>query len=485
MLGILKGELLNDTSSNSAKYIQGYSDKSALGQLLNSDLGNTLGLNQGKTDAYDPNHTSDAKPEEFWYNSDGTTKSFGRDIQALTDNDTNIFKRSLHKNDEDFDYEDPLIPSFELSFDQNSPLFVENYSVNNSFSSFINKYTSINSVDYTNRFKIWSEFRNVFFKIFETTLNSNSNRSISNKSYYVTKIDGINNLNAKMTKYGEDKITITINEDVSMIGWYLTELYNTMIYSYKNKRHMFPENVLKFNMTIKINDMRNFTIPQNKSESLNNTSSDKNNISNNVKNTISSKSAIIYTLNDCNFDFFSSKNYGDNIEIGGYNNSVSNTPSTLSFDIYYKSVERSSIFPLIKNSYTIEPYEDIIASREKSGNISSILTYTSDLQDLEKNSSPISKGYLNSLMTKAQGTISTIGNNYISSLETKLRESRGTAVNGLLNQFTNSTNINKIEPDNVYNSDFNNRTSVKNFGKELASGLLTDLVDETKSALNF
>jgi len=288
-----------------------------------------------------------------------------------------------------------------------------------------------------------------------------------------------------MTKYGEDKITITLNEDVSMIGWYLAELYNTMIYSYKNKRHMFPENVLRFNMMIQINDMRNFTIPQNKSTSSDNTSINTNNINNDVKNIASSKSSIIYTLNDCNFNFFESRNYGDSIEIGGYGNGVSNTPSTISFDIYYKSVERSSSFPLIKNSYTIEPYEDIIASNGKSDNISSIMTYTKDLKDIESNSPIQSKGFFNSLMTKAETTISTIGSNYVSSLETKLRESRGSAVNGLLNQFTKLTGINKIEPDNVYNSDFNNRTSIKNLGKELASGLLTDLIDETKSALNF
>jgi len=484
---ITKSEALNninDISNNSAKYIKGYSDQSALGQLANSTLGNSLGLSQGKTDAYDPNHISDSKSEEFWYNSDDTTKSFGRDIQKKYDVDTNTFKRSLNGNNENFYYEDPLIPSFELSFVKESPLFSEN-NTDNSFNSFINKYNVINSNDYTNRAKLWQEFTTTFFKIFETSLKSNSNRNISSKSYYVTKIEGINNLNNKMVKYGEDKITITLNEDVSMIGWYLAEMYNTMIYSYKNKRYMFPDNVLRFNMIIKINDMRNFTIPKNKSKSSGNTTIDSNNINNEIKNIISEKSSIIYTLNDCNFNFFDSKNYGDNIEIGGYGNSVSNTPSTLSFDIYYKSVERASVFPLIENSYNIQPYEDNIVSKVNSNDNGNIIDYFSNLQGIESNSTIPNKGFFNSLMTKAQTTINTIGSNYVSNLETKLRESRGSVVNGLLNQFTNLTNINKIEPDNVYNSDFNNRTSVKNLGKELASGLLTDLIDETKSALNF
>jgi len=483
IIGLAASEVLNninDISKNSAKYIKGYSDQSALGQLANSTLGSSLGLTQNQTDAYDPNHMSDAKPEEFWYNSDGTTNSFGRDVQSLADNDTSIFKRALKGTDIDYYYEDPFIPSFELFFDQNSPLFVTSQTTNNSFQYFITNYNIINSADYTNRVGIWNEFRNTFFKIFETTLYSNSNRGISDKSYYATKIEGLGNLNHKMIKYGEDKITITLNEDISMIGWYLAELYNTMIYSYKNKRYMFPENVLRFNMKIQINDMRNFTIPQNNSTSSNNTSIDTSNISNNVKNSVSSKSTIIYTLNDCNFNFLESKNYGDDITIGGYGTSSSNIPSTLSFDIYYKSVERSSSFPLIKESYIIQPYEDNIIT-----SASDATDYFNITQQTKNNSSSTSKGFMNSLMTKAQSTISTVGSNYISSLETSLRETRGSAVNGLLNQFTNSTNINKIEPDNVYSSDFNNRTSVKNLGKELASGLINDFVDETKSALNF
>src|ERR1035437_5784130 len=156
--GVIKSEALNsinDTSTNSAKYIQGYSDQSALGQLTNSTLGSSLGLNPGQTDAYDPNHISDAKPEEFWYNSDGTTKSFGRDIQQKYDSDTNTFKRSLNGTNDDFYYEDPLIPSFELFFDNTSPLFVESTSSGiisqNSLQNFTNLYSSISSNDYTNR----------------------------------------------------------------------------------------------------------------------------------------------------------------------------------------------------------------------------------------------------------------------------------------------------------------------------------------------
>jgi hypothetical protein len=71
------------------------------------------------------------------------------------------------------------------------------------------------------------------------------------------------------------------------------------------------------------------------------------------------------------------------------------------------------------------------------------------------------------------------------SLESKLREVRGSVVNNALQQLTNATGINKIEPDNVYSPDFNNRISLNNLGKQIASGLLTDLTDSARSAANF
>ena len=70
-------------------------------------------------------------------------------------------------------------------------------------------------------------------------------------------------------------------------------------------------------------------------------------------------------------------------------------------------------------------------------------------------------------------------------LENKLRDIRGSAVNNLLSQFRTLTGINKIEPDNVYNPDFNNRASVANFGKSIASGLLNDLENSARNAANF
>ena len=472
-------------ATNSARYIKGYAQDSAIEALANSLNINkglfkqAFGIEDKKLDDYDPYHTSDSKPEQLWYYDDGTQMKANM-IQEY-DEDTNTFKKGLYSQagfrGNDFWYEDPFIPAFELFFDENSPFFSTSDS-KNSLMYFINHYgKEIDSIGYENRGNLWTEFRNVFFKIFEKDLNENKNRNFFNKAYYITKIKGLEKLNNKFinynTKDGEaDKITITLNEDVSMIAWYLSELYNNIIYSYKNQRYMFPENLIRFNMTIKINDFRNFTLPKKNDSNVD--------PQNEIKNSISPKSQIVYTLHDCNFNFEQSRNYEDEMTIGGYGASVANTPQTLSFDIQYKSVTRWSDFPLLypDTNKNINPWElEFKASNKQE--------YYDNLDRIKSNTPVAQKGFANQLLGKAAQTVANQSLNYMDSLETKLREVRGSTVNNLLTQFRNSTNLNKIEPDNVYTPDFNDRTSLKNFGKTVGSGLLTDLENATRDAANF
>jgi len=503
---IIDGQQLTDALSSgdyskvlkkgktSARYIKGYAQDSAIEALaasLNINKGlfkQFFGLEDKKLDAYDPYHTQDAKAEEFWF-SDGGGKIDGRTVQTKYDEDTNTFKRSLYSDygyrDRDFWYEDPFYPSFELFFNMDSPFFAgnENFSEKistNSLKYFIQKYTEIDPDGYQSRFELWNEFKNVFFKIFENDLKGgDSNRNLKNKTYYISKIAGINNLKKKMITYGEDKITITINEDVSMIAWYLSELYNNIAYSYRNQRYAFPDNVLRFDMIIKINDIRNFTIPQSSNQPAPNVPVDPNYTTNkDIKNVISPKSQIVYTLHDCNFNFFESRNHGDELEIGGFGNPTY-APQSLSFDIFYKSVTRWSEFPLF-DSFPINPWEKFLYNTEST----SQQTYYNDL-DRVKTSPPVSKGYLNQQITKSAQNVANLGLNYLDNLEAKLREVRGGVVNDLLTQFRSLTNINKIEPDNVYNVNFNNRANLTNFGKEIASSLLNDLENNIRNATNF
>ena len=371
------------TEKTSAKYIRGYANKTALEGLadsLNINKGlfkQLFGLEDKKLDAYDPYHTNDAKREEFWYDDTNQNNLDGKTIQKQVDENSSTFKNALYDaynyRQNDFWYEDPFIPSFEILFDISSPFFVGNENENErgvvtgSLKYFLQKYQEIDNMGYGQRFALWKEFKNVFFKIFEKETEGKISTNPINKPYYITKITGLQFLNKKMIKYGEpegDKITITLNEDISMAAWYLSELYNTLVYSYRNQRYMFPDNVLRFDMIIKINDIRNFVIPKNfATPSPTNPILNKENISENgkIKNVPSEKSQIVYTLHDCNFNFFGSRNYNDDIEIGGYGTAMPSTPSILSFDIYFKSVTRWSEFPLqAKNNewgQTINPWK--------------------------------------------------------------------------------------------------------------------------------
>lgn len=500
-------KVVKKKNQNLAKYVKGYAQDSAVEALANSIDPNmsldlfrrAMGLENKKLDSYDPYHTSDAKIEEFWYN-DRDTKVDGKTIQSQYDEDTNLFKRGLYSNPElggyrqtDYWYEDPFYPTFELFFDNNSPLFVgyespiEQNITNNSLKSFISKYQSIDT-GYIQRYNIWQEFNKVFFKIFEKKINYDSNnRNRNNKSYYITKIAGLENLIKKITNYGEDKISITLNEDVSMFAYYLSELYNNLVYSYRNKRFMFPENVIRFDLTILINDIRIFQMPQSKNQGSTNVPANPNYIDNkNIGYAISPKSTIIYTLHDCTFNFFESKNYQNEIEIGGYGGGPSYSPQSITFDIFYKSVTRSSTFPLIKNSLSIDAWQSSLYTEgNNNSNKGTNSKYFQDLKRINNENVPQSKSFLNNLLAKGTQTVVNAAANYADNLETKLREVRGSAVNGLLQQFRNTTNINKIEPDNVYSPDFNNRISVKNLGSQVASGLLNELENTVKRSANF
>ena len=494
-------------ATNSVRYIKGYAQDSAIEALANSLNINkglfkqAFGIEDKKLDDYDPYHTSDSKNEIGWYSAGGGQID-GEAIQSEYDEDTNTFKRGLYPKSDflydtfrheknDFWFEDPFIPAFELYFDQNSPLF-SNIDSPNSLIHFINTYSSIDPTGYSARRNLWNEFRTVFFKIFENSLISNLDKNLYNKTYYITKIKGLDKLNNKFINYNgkdseADKITITLNEDVSMIAWYLSELYNNITYSYKNQRHMFPENLIRFDMTIKINDIRNFTMPKRNDSNVD--------PQNEIKNFISPKSQIVYTLHDCNFNFEQSRNYEEEMTIGGYGTSVSNTPQTLTFDIYYKSVTRWSEFPLVENSPKINAWGDkvfidnyTINSDNYNGraneNTGTIQNYYGDL-DRINSTPPQKKGFTNQLLGKAAQTVANNSLDYMDSLEAKLRDVRGSTVNNLLTQFRSSTGLNKIEPDNVYNPDFNDRTSLANFGKTVGSGLLTDLENATRNAANF
>lgn len=478
--GIIKEQNINP------KYVKGYESETFWesvfgGQLggdteLQSRFGQLFGFENKELDPYDPYTVEGAKKEEFW-------KKPGRILFPTIDEDVNTFRNVLFpdtgwdysgktqqagwRTGED-QYEDPIKLGFEISFDINSPFFfdIPGNPPYNSIKHFIGKYGYNGSIqELAWRGELWREFKDRLFTIFEKNLEKDS-RILVNKPYYINKISGLNNLNKKIINYTEDKITITLNEDVRMISWYLSELYNNLVYSYKDKRIMFPENLLRFDMNIKIHDIRNFIMPSRSD--------------NGIKYEISPKSTIMFTLHDCSFDFFNSYNFQDEIVQAGYDASMPPN-SELQFDIIYKSVTRWTNFALLGTS--IDPWEiDTDPLQSKSIEQSRF----QDLQKIKSNKpNTENKGFWNDRLGQLGQTVANAALGYVDNLETRLREERGKFVESSLQSFRDWTTINKIEPDNVYSPDFNNRLSLKNAGRQLAADILNDLEGGTRNITNF
>jgi len=270
--------------------------------------------------------------------------------QTMVDYDSDNFKYGLGyyssseqtsvgasswRNDPMFFFQDPLFPSFDIILDvTRSPLFIVDEGTNYkySLSRFLDNYNNINSI--ATRQKLHSEFLKTLYTLFNTEFNQIDR----NKSYYINSIAGLETLNKRMIEFEKDKITITLNEDVSMISSYLSFLYKNLAYSYRDQRHMIPANLLRFNMYIRISDVRNMYFFTGSGSTLS-----------------FDKSYQIYLLRDCTFDFFKSKNFEDSITIAGFETGKPDKPANLLFDIYFKSVEIETNNPLIMESFVLGP----------------------------------------------------------------------------------------------------------------------------------
>ena len=263
------------------------------------------------------------------------------DVQTMDDFDSENFKygfkytASDRNIDPNYLFQDPLFAAFDIILDtDNSPLFITDEGsakYKNSLASFLLDYGSISSI--ASRQQIHDQFLKTLFVLFNTEFKSVER----NKAYYINSIAGLEKITARIVEFEKDKITIVLNEDVSMIAGYLAQLYNNLSYSYRDQRQMAPANLLRFNMYIKVHDVRNmmYYVP-----------------TGNTSVTYFDQSYIIYFLRDCTFDFRKTKNFDDTITIGGFDASVPNKPSTISIDVFYKSIEVESEFPLIMDTLT-------------------------------------------------------------------------------------------------------------------------------------
>ena len=369
-----------------------------------------------------------------------------------------------------FQYEDPTLLGFEIMLETDTPLFSDS-GQKSSAASFLKQYGNIKEIGY--RKDILAEFQKILFLIFDKDFN---NQNVRNKTYYIESILGVDKLNAMITKYegindSSDKLTISLTEDVSMLSLYLAELYNNLAYSYKNQRYLIPENCLRFDMKIKVRDIRNFGLPNPKHKE------DPDNEPVFILNT-EYISNIIYTIHDCNFDFFNSQNAQQELRVAGFE-TLNKEHARLSFDIFFKSVSREFAPDLLPNAITLSNKKDNILNDKSSAlNKDNALFKTHFGKNTikeEKTSSDLFRRLKSTLKSELDNAKKILLKNY--------KEWRGDIVNELFDQIGNKLNVPTLWLGNVYDEDFGKLT-LKGFLRSLAARSFADVTGSINSGID-
>lgn len=172
------------------------------------------------------------------------------------------------------DNEDPVSFGYDLIINfTTSPLF--NGAIEDFITTFGGKYAEINS-----RLDILSQFKKQFFKFFKIdaseSIKDNSGNNVVEpnefggkyipRTYYLKKISGLDGLSESINSdkpkqfvdYGNEYLTLTLNEDVTINMGYLTSLYKILTWSKINGKKMFPDNLLRFDMDIIVTESRKY-----------------------------------------------------------------------------------------------------------------------------------------------------------------------------------------------------------------------------------
>lgn len=190
------------------------------------------------------------------------------------DQDSYNFKYGLQnafKNDGNGMDEDPIIYGFDIVIHAigddgsqfSSPL------INGDMLKFFEFAEKNDIQEVAERKKIYTEFIEKFKLFFNDTtatfssLKSHYLKSVSGLHTLIENASGIAETSKQFTKYGTDKISLTMYEDVNLNSGYLVMLYKMLTYSKKNGKLLIPENLLRFDMSIIISEIRNFNLVQN------------------------------------------------------------------------------------------------------------------------------------------------------------------------------------------------------------------------------
>lgn len=263
--------------------------------------------------------------------------SYSTALRLLADGNQDVFRYGLFKDVGGSFYEDPTYLCFTVDIDKDTSALFKNAE------AFLEQRGATNS-ELQARIPVLKEFKDKIVQIFksqESALDP-TEKTIYTKSHYINSISGLNILSKKFVKWKEDKITLELYEDIALFSSYLANLYNNLVYSYENGRQLIPENLLHFDLHIKVSEIRNFT----SIAKIVSTDPNDQSIANALKYNVT---GLFYTLHDCKFDFFNSRPFEDTMTNGGIGATLPGA-SVLPLDIFFKSVSRQTYNPLIKSA---------------------------------------------------------------------------------------------------------------------------------------
>ena len=255
-----------------------------------------------------------------------------------------------------YDNEDPLFIGFEVIINApNSPLF------NGELLNFIRKFYSYSEI--SSRDQIYSDFVIEALKFFKfnneeidgvnprnlgITPNPNGvdiesifKTRLKARRHYVKKIKGLDKLNeantpsqqAAFVKYKNDLVTLTFYEDTTLEFGTLASLYKLLYWSRIRGKNIIPENLLRFDCTVIVSEVRNFTRVKRASET------------GQLETLKENVSRYVYDLYECQL-FFDKLSHGDSVA-----NDAIASPEGVEVSFSYKfSTSRFERYNLSKNN---------------------------------------------------------------------------------------------------------------------------------------
>jgi len=400
-----------------------------------------------------------------------------------------LYNQDNSKFDSNDKYQDPTWLGFEIMFiADESPLFSFDGATDvNTVERFLNKYQEIPEME--ERKEIYKRFKGQIMQYFATSTNNDTKVNM-NKRHYVESIIGMEKFIKKIVNYEEDEIEIRLNEDISLRTQYMIDLYNNLVYDYKYKRTMIPENLLRFNMYIKIKDIRPI-----KMQNPNYDPDTNPNREVFIDSLDAGSTYVLYKLYDCNFDFSESQTHEGTIQISGWNTFGTGNMNNANFKIKYKSISKVfestmvNDFEVVKlNSHNLE---DLYVDYQNDDFLGTLFNnndykYRRDVNDGIQAPSkkpdedrPFEKrNKFAALGSKKVDDFKKLGDKSIRSVSNgikgKFSEVRGALITDLKKSITDALPWDRL--GNVYSTNFR-QMSLENFGKNLVSEAIDTAID--------